>query len=61
MLFTRCARSDGCPCAIVLVPAHLFLADLGGLLFVGSGASAASSVAAIFNDLQSKGIIGPSS
>ena len=33
----------------------------GGLLFVGNGASASSSVAAIFNDLQSKGLIGPSS
>jgi len=30
----------------------------GGLLFVGDGANAASSVSAIFDDLQSKGIIG---
>jgi hypothetical protein len=33
--------------------------NAGGLLFVGNGASATSSVAAIFNDLQTKGIIGP--
>jgi hypothetical protein len=33
----------------------------GGLLFVGDGANASSSVAAIFDDLQKKGIIGPSS
>jgi hypothetical protein len=33
----------------------------GGLLFVGDGASSSSSVAAIFDDLQAKGIIGPSS
>jgi len=33
----------------------------GGLLFVGDGASASSSVAAIFDDLQGKGIICPSS
>jgi hypothetical protein len=32
----------------------------GGLLFVGDGANAASSVAAIFDDLQRKGVIGPS-
>jgi hypothetical protein len=31
----------------------------GGLLFVGDGASASNSVAAIFEDLQQKGIIGP--
>jgi hypothetical protein len=35
--------------------------NAGGLLFVGDGASSSSSVAAIFNDLQAKGIIGPSS
>ena len=35
--------------------------NAGGLLFVGDKASASSSVAAIFNDLQRKGIIGPSS
>lgn len=34
--------------------------NAGGLLFVGNGASASNSVAAIFNDLQKKGIIGPS-
>ncbi len=33
----------------------------GGLLFVGDGANGSSSVAAIFGDLQQKGIIGPSS
>jgi hypothetical protein len=33
----------------------------GGLLFVGDGANATSSVAAIFDDLQRKGVIGPSS
>lgn len=33
----------------------------GGLLFVGDGASASSSVGAIFDDLQQKGVIGPSS
>jgi len=33
----------------------------GGLLFVGDGTSASSSVSAIFDDLQQKGIIGPSS
>lgn len=33
----------------------------GGLLFVGDGANASSSVAAIFDDLQQKGVIGPSS
>ena len=33
----------------------------GGLLFLGDGASASTSVAAIFDDLQHKGIIGPSS
>lgn len=32
----------------------------GGLLFVGDGANSSSSVSAIFNDLQAKGIIGPS-
>jgi hypothetical protein len=32
----------------------------GGLLFVGDGANASSSVAAIFDDLQRKGVIGPS-
>jgi hypothetical protein len=32
-----------------------------GLLFVGNGASASSSVGAIFDDLQQKGIIGRSS
>jgi hypothetical protein len=31
----------------------------GGLLFVGNGASASSSIAAIFDDLQQKGVIGP--
>jgi len=31
----------------------------GGLLFVGDSASASNSVAAIFEDLQQKGIIGP--
>jgi hypothetical protein len=35
--------------------------NAGGLLFVGDGASSSSSVAEIFNDLQAKGIIGPSS
>lgn len=35
--------------------------NAGGLLFVGEGASSSSSVAAIFEDLQAKGIIGPSS
>jgi hypothetical protein len=35
--------------------------NAGGLLFVGDGASATSSVAAIFDDLQRKGIVGPSS
>jgi hypothetical protein len=35
--------------------------NAGGLLFVGDRASSSSSVAAIFNDLQAKGIIGPSS
>jgi len=34
--------------------------NAGGLLFVGNNASASSSVAAIFDDLQKKGIIGPS-
>jgi hypothetical protein len=33
----------------------------GGLLFVGDGASAASSVGAIFDDLQQKGIVGRTS
>jgi hypothetical protein len=33
----------------------------GGLLFVGDGANASSSVAAIFDDLQRKGVIAPSS
>ncbi len=33
----------------------------GGLLFIGDGANASSSVAAIFDDLQRKGIIGSSS
>jgi hypothetical protein len=33
----------------------------GGLLFVGDGASASSSVGAIFDDLQRKGIIGQAS
>lgn len=33
----------------------------GGLLFVGDGANASSSVAAIFDDLQRKGIIGRTS
>jgi hypothetical protein len=32
--------------------------NAGGLLFVGDGASASSSVSAIFDDLQNKGIIG---
>ncbi|WP_158671541.1 hypothetical protein [Bradyrhizobium guangdongense] len=35
--------------------------NAGGLLFVGDGSSASTSVAAIFEDLQQKGIIGPSS
>jgi hypothetical protein len=35
--------------------------NAGGLLFVGDGTSASSSVAAIFDDLQRKGIVGPSS
>ena len=35
--------------------------NAGGLLFVGDGASATSSVAAIFDDLQRRGVIGPSS
>lgn len=35
--------------------------NAGGLLFVGDGANASNSVAAIFNDLQQKGVIGPSS
>ncbi|WP_316203596.1 hypothetical protein [Bradyrhizobium sp. SZCCHNS3051] len=35
--------------------------NAGGLLFVGDGANASSSVAAIFDDLQRKGIIGSSS
>jgi hypothetical protein len=35
--------------------------NAGGLLFVGDGTSASSSVGAIFDDLQRKGIIGPSS
>jgi hypothetical protein len=34
--------------------------NAGGLLFVGDGANASSSVAAIFDDLQKKGIIGHS-
>ena len=34
--------------------------NAGGLLFVGDRASSSSSVAAIFDDLQAKGIIGPS-
>ena len=34
--------------------------NAGGLLFVGDGTSASSSVAAIFDDLQHKGIVGPS-
>jgi hypothetical protein len=34
--------------------------NAGGLLFVGDGASSSSSVAAIFDDLQAKGILGPS-
>jgi hypothetical protein len=33
----------------------------GGLLFVGNGANANSTATAIFNDLQSKGLINPSS
>jgi hypothetical protein len=33
----------------------------GGLLFVGNGANANSTASAIFNDLQSKGLISPSS
>ena len=32
--------------------------NAGGLLFVGDGSSASTSVAAIFEDLQQKGIIG---
>jgi hypothetical protein len=32
--------------------------DAGGLLFVGNGMSASSSVSAIFDDLQKKGVIG---
>ena len=35
--------------------------NAGGLLFVGDGASSSSSVAAIFDDLQAKGITSPSS
>lgn len=35
-------------------------ANAGGLLFVGDSASSSSSVAAIFDDLQAKGILGPS-
>jgi hypothetical protein len=35
--------------------------NAGGLLFVGDGASASSSVSAIFDDLQKKGIIAPTS
>jgi hypothetical protein len=35
--------------------------NAGGALFVGNGASASSSIAAIFDDLQRKGVIGPSS
>jgi hypothetical protein len=35
--------------------------NAGGLLFVGNGTNASSSVAAIFDDLQRKGVIGPSS
>lgn len=35
--------------------------NAGGLLFVGDRTNASSSVAAIFEDLQQKGIIGPSS
>jgi len=35
--------------------------NAGGRLFTGDGASASSSVSAIFDDLQRKGIIGPSS
>src|SRR5206468_8408322 len=35
--------------------------NAGGLLFVGDGANASSSVAAIFDDLQRKGIIGRTS
>jgi hypothetical protein len=34
--------------------------NAGGLLFVGDSASSSSSVAAIFDDLQAKGILGPS-
>jgi hypothetical protein len=34
--------------------------NAGGLLFVGDGASSSSSVASIFDDLQAKGILGPS-
>jgi hypothetical protein len=30
----------------------------GGLLFIGNGANAGSTAAAIFNDLQTKGLIG---
>ena len=33
----------------------------GGLLFVGDGTSAANAAGAIFNDLQSKGLIGGTS
>jgi hypothetical protein len=33
--------------------------DAGGLLFVGNGMNASSSVSAIFEDLQKKGVIGP--
>jgi hypothetical protein len=35
--------------------------NAGGRLFVGDNVSAANFAAAIFNDLQSKGIVGPSS
>jgi hypothetical protein len=35
--------------------------NAGGLLFVGDGASASSSVASTFDDLKNKGIIAPSS
>jgi|SRR5579871_5901 len=35
--------------------------NAGGLLFVGDRMSASSSIAAIFNDLQQKGIVGPPS
>jgi hypothetical protein len=34
--------------------------NAGGLLFVGDGVSSSSSVAAVFDDLQAKGILGPS-